>query len=54
MPRTMRGLGWPEVEMISRLKNDSGIWQTGDGSTGEEGNDPAHQVDCRLRFLIGI
>ena len=24
MPRTMRGLGWTEAELISRLKNDSG------------------------------
>jgi len=51
MPRTMRGLGWPEVEMISRLKNDSGKLSM---AAGVEGNDPAHQVDCRLRFLIGI
>ena len=24
MPRTMRGLGWTEAELNSRLKNDSG------------------------------
>ena len=24
MPRTMRGLGWTQAELISRLKNDSG------------------------------
>ena len=24
MPRTMRGLGWTEADLISRLKNDSG------------------------------
>ena len=24
MPRTMRGLGWTEADLIFRLKNDSG------------------------------